>query len=529
MIRTISGDEFARLRARFVQVLAWGSIIVAGLTLVAPIAASPQQEDLIRSIATSVVLIVFSGLCLVLLRRGQQESAQIALIAAFTIASLIATTPAFLVATMALLTAATLGNSPIFVVATLLVLGKLGVEMVIAITGRPLTPDLYAAILPVISLAIMSAVVRYFVNAAQRSMESNRRTATLLQVTADVDKIIARLLDMNEVLNQTVSLLRTRFSYEHVQVYLVGEGENAVLTAAASAAGRELLNRGYRVPLGSRSSVGQVMLTGRSTLINYRSSETFKGEDVFEDTQSQLALPLRDGERVIGVLDLQSLEADAISPTDAPVLQVMADLLATSVRNARQYQAQAHIAEENKRLYEQSENNRREIERLNQELTRSSWQEYMRSIERVPGVTLADNQLIPDAGWTDALAQAQQERRPVNRVDGEQPVVAVPITLRGEVIGAIEVEPGAEASDLDAVEMVEAVAQRLAISLESARLYEETQKAAAHEQRINDIAARYQQVTTVDELLRITLQELSDSLGAQRGVIRLGNIQEVSA
>ena len=93
--------------------------------------------------------------------------------------------------------------------------------------------------------------------------------------------------------------------------------------------------------------------------------------------------------------------------------------------------------------------------------------------------------------------------------------------LRGEVIGAIEVEAGAE-NNPETVEMVQAVAQRLALSLENARLYEATLQAAAQEQRINDIAARFQSVATVDELLRITLTELSETLGAERGSIRLG-------
>jgi uncharacterized protein YunC (DUF1805 family) len=70
--------------------------------------------------------------------------------------------------------------------------------------------------------------------------------------------------------------------------------------------------------------------------------------------------------------------------------------------------------------------------------------------------------------------------------------------------------------------MVQAVAQRLALSLENARLYEATLQAAAQEQRINDIAARFQSVATIDELLRITLAELSETLGAERGSIRLG-------
>ena len=74
-----------------------------------------------------------------------------------------------------------------------------------------------------------------------------------------------------------------------------------------------------------------------------------------------------------------------------------------------------------------------------------------------------------------------------------------------------------------------AVAQRLALSLENARLYEATLEAAAQEQRINDIAARFQSVATVDELLRITLAELSETLGAEHSSIRLGSFAEEQA
>jgi GAF domain-containing protein len=100
------------------------------------------------------------------------------------------------------------------------------------------------------------------------------------------------------------------------------------------------------------------------------------------------------------------------------------------------------------------------------------------------------------------------------------------VVLRGEVIGAIEVEPGDSAAQSDTVEMVQAIAQRLASSLDNARLYEEAQVATAQEQRINQIVTQYQAATTVDDLLRITLTELSEALGAQRGAIRLGMIPE---
>jgi GAF domain-containing protein len=237
---------------------------------------------------------------------------------------------------------------------------------------------------------------------------------------------------------------------------------------------------------------------------------------------------MHDANRVIGVLDLQSTQPQAFAHADAQGLQVMTDLLAISVRNARLYEAQMHTAEENKQLYEQADAHLREIERLNQELTHSSWLEYTQATKQLPSITLTHNQLTPEMEWSKALTMAQHERRAVNVEDSLHPVVAVPIMLRGEVIGAIEVEPGAQSSGADALEMVEAVAQRLALSLENVRLYEETQKAAAQEQRINEISARYQEVTTVDELLRVTLQELSKTLSAERGLIRLGSLQETT-
>lgn len=104
-------------------------------------------------------------------------------------------------------------------------------------------------------------------------------------------------------------------------------------------------------------------------------------------------------------------------------------------------------------------------------------------------------------------------------------MVAVPLTLRGEVIGAIEVESGTE-TDPATIALIEDVAARMAISLENARLYEEAREATGQEQFINNLSARYQAANSVDELLRLTLQEVSETLGAQYGSIRLGKLDD---
>jgi GAF domain-containing protein len=210
---------------------------------------------------------------------------------------------------------------------------------------------------------------------------------------------------------------------------------------------------------------------------------------------------------------------------DIQALQTTTSLLATAIRNARLFDAQNKTVQEKQRLFLDSEANLREIQRLNQQLTKAGWTEYLEQPNATSGVTLKDHEAKADAIWTETLIQASKSRRAViEEANGKPAVVAVPVVLRGEVIGAIEVEPDGEIEAANTLDMMQAVAQRLAISLDNARLFEEAQAATAQEQRINQIVTRYQSANTVDDLLRITLTELSQTLGAQRGAIRLGKI-----
>jgi hypothetical protein len=77
--------------------------------------------------------------------------------------------------------------------------------------------------------------------------------------------------------------------------------------------------------------------------------------------------------------------------------------------------------------------------------------------------------------------------------------------------------------------MVRALSQRLAVSLDNARLFEESHEATAQEQRVSEIVAQYQSANSVDELLQITLEGLAETLGAEEGAIRLGILPEDKA
>jgi len=184
-----------------------------------------------------------------------------------------------------------------------------------------------------------------------------------------------------------------------------------------------------------------------------------------------------------------------------------------------------------RKLFLEAETNLRENQRLNEQLSREGWNQYLNNRSESAGVTLAGDQIRPDSSWSPTLAKASLNRQIVTEQRGNQQVIAVPVTLGGDVIGAIEIESNQDQASPEALETVKAIAQRLATSVDKARLFEETRATAAQEQRLataaqeqrlNEISARYQNVNSVDDLLRITLLELSETLGATQGAIRLG-------
>jgi GAF domain-containing protein len=156
-----------------------------------------------------------------------------------------------------------------------------------------------------------------------------------------------------------------------------------------------------------------------------------------------------------------------------------------------------------------------------------AWSEYERTAETLAYETAhEDADPLGDAVLPEIrLSLAQQAPVALDGAttgNGHAALVA-PIAFRGEVIGALGIhdEDGGRRWTAQEVALVEAVVGRMGQAAENLRLLEETQRRAAHEQAVSQVAARVRESLDVKTVLTTAAQEMRQALGLSRLAIRL--------
>jgi PAS domain S-box-containing protein len=343
------------------------------------------------------------------------------------------------------------------------------------------------------------------------------RWVAQLQVMPEVARAIAATRDLDELLNHLVNLLRDRLGFYHVGVFLVDErGEYAVLRAAASENESQMLQSGYRSRVGEASLVGSVISTGEPRIA--RADTAYLEHLLLPKTRSEVVLPLKVGQQVIGALDVHSAQEAAFDEVVMAVLQTVTDQLAVAIENAR--------------LLQEMQSSVRELEQASRRYTEEAWRTLALTAERPYGYRYQREGVEPMTKLHPEAQQAWQEGRPVittvqpEAVDGKRNTIgalAVPIIVRDQAIGTLDVRFEDQQVPSDAISLVQELANRLAQTLESARLYQDTQRRAARERIIREITDQMQRATDLESLMRITAEELKRTLGGSRAYVRLGS------
>lgn len=375
--------------------------------------------------------------------------------------------------------------------------------------------------------------------ARQIASQMDERRVRLAGVSGEIaQRFFTTRLDLDLLVKEIVRLVQTNFAdIDQAQLYLVDkERKSATLAASTHSTGSAVSGNDTTstqpIAVGSLGIIGRVTISGEKMVVRDTDQGQIHRRTAFlPGTRTQVAFPLRVGNETLGVLDLQSRNRDAFSESDIEILETLVNQIAIAIDNAQLYaEAQSRLAE-NQKLYDQTRVNLREIERLNQQLIGGAWAEYLRGSQSIPAYTvdLTTGQVEDAAEWTQTLAEASRRNQVVVRPGAQTKVVSLPISVRGQVIGAMEFEiaPDQEITS-EQMTILQQVVERLGLASENARLLEEAQRIAQREALVNEISARLQATTSVETVVAAATQSLADAFQAPRVAIRLGTPAQVT-
>ncbi len=353
-----------------------------------------------------------------------------------------------------------------------------------------------------------------------RALEQRSR---YLQASADVGHAASSILETDRLIQQIVELIRENFDLYYVGLFQVAEEADnwAVLQAGTGAAGQAMLARGHRLRVGGDSMIGWSIANDQARIALEAGEDAVRlATPELPHTRSEAALPLHARGQVIGALTVQHTEPGAFDQDTIVVLQTMADQVAVALDNARLFAERQEALEAAQRAYG--------------ELSREAWARILRARQELGfrsdergGVEAVDAR-SGRAEIEQALQTGQTVQGDGLGLDGRHPL-AVPIKVRGQVIGVLDTYKPAEAGDWTSEEiaLLEAIAGQLDAALESARLYQDTQRRAAREQAIRQVTERMRSAVDVETILQTTVTELARALGIPRAYVRLGTEAEL--
>jgi len=359
----------------------------------------------------------------------------------------------------------------------------------------------------------MTAQLRDLIGNLEQRVANRTRN---LQAAADVARATTSVLDPDELLRQTVDLIRERFDLYYVGLFLVDEERRfAVLRAGAGDAGRKMLERGHQLEVGGESMIGQCTARAEARIAFDVGEEAVRFDNpLLPETHSEMALPLRSRGCVIGAVTVQSVEAAAFDEADIAVMQTMADQVAVAIDNAR--------------LFADAQSALEDMEATQRRYLGHVWAEYAKTAEvtsydtQRPDASSLDKEVLPEIQQALQVQDTAQGAKVLTEEDGHSALV-LPLTLRGQVIGALGIHDQDETRQWtdEEIALTEAIVARMTLAAENLRLLDETQSHAARERLTAEIAGRVRETLDIDMVLQTAVREISEAMDVAEVELRM--------
>jgi GAF domain-containing protein/HAMP domain-containing protein len=307
-----------------------------------------------------------------------------------------------------------------------------------------------------------------------------------LRTTIEVGQVASSILEPSELISRVVNLITERFGYYYAAIFLVDSTNRwAELKDATGEAGKILKSQNHRLEIGGMSMVSSAITKREARVALDVGTESVRFDNpVLTQTRSEIALPLMIGDRVIGALDVQSMEEAAFDQENIITLQGMANQVAIALENAR--------------LFQQTQQNLEELRAAHRLYVTDAWSGISRERSRYD---------------YSIKGEAESPESPTKTVE-------VPITLHEQSIGSLSLE-GRQDWTPEERNLIEAVASQAALALENARLLEESQQLALRERLVAEITGKIWASPNTDLILQTAIKEIGRALRADEVTINL--------
>lgn len=359
-------------------------------------------------------------------------------------------------------------------------------------------------------------------------------------------------MDIGDTLARSVELIKERFGFYHASIFLIDPlGKFAVLRESTGDAGAQLKARAHKLTVGSASIVGQATGKGEPVVIGDVTKEAnYYANPLLPETRSELAIPMKIGDTVLGALDVQSTKYNAFTAEDINILQVLADQVAVAVQNAELFTNTIETLSRHRLLHRITDVNvqantvedaiRAAIETLHTSLPD----------ERVAYLSNVDNTFLmvqASAGYPGTeigaskyqfgqglIGKAAQTRKPVMvqevqsdpayypiSVDSNS-VMAVPVSFSDRLVGVISIEsPQVAQFDDNDVDFVTTLANNLASVISNIELVEQVRSQVERQQKLFEITDKIRRSVDIETIMKTSVTEIASAMNVRKASIEI--------
>ncbi|MBK7319922.1 MAG: GAF domain-containing protein [Anaerolineales bacterium] len=343
----------------------------------------------------------------------------------------------------------------------------------------------------------------------------NEHRAHMFQAIAQVTRAIISTQNLQDLLPQITQVISQQFDFYHVGIFLLdSNNEFAVLSATNSKGGQKMLDRGHKLRVGQIGIVGTVAENGKPRIaFDVGMDANFFNNPDLPETRSEMALPLFSSrQQLIGVLDVQSVEVNAFSQDDIQILTTLTDQVSVAITNARLYEETQKALLESDLLY------RRNIQTGWAKFTRAQKLSGIRK-QGVKANLLFEPVELPGSQEVTHSGDIFQKKADQ---DDQNTHMTIPMKLRGEVVGLLNIKTDGDREwSPDEMDIINAIMERAALSIDNARLLAESRKIAEKERVIGEISSKVSSFTNRDNILQAAAAEIGRVMPGAEVIIQL--------